>query len=146
MDLVYLCSEPSMYWWCVTGFNSGLWKIPTPIDQVLDRCIIQMQVKIDALCEQWWLPKQHPGKKSGHMLHLVCHQGPLGTVCLQQDSDHMCLWPGYHLHHDTAKHGYCSVVKDLTGEWKGTSLSSVMRVGSVKVNSACYISQIVNPY
>ena len=53
--------------------------------------------------------KQHPGKKSGHMLHLLCHQGPLGTVCLQQDSDHMCLWPGYLLHHDTAKHGYSGV-------------------------------------
>ena len=23
----------------------------------------------------------------------------------------MCLWPGYHLHHDTAKHGYSGVVR-----------------------------------
>ena len=25
--------------------------------------------------------------------HLLCHQGRLGTVSLQQDSDHVCLWP-----------------------------------------------------
>ena len=55
-------------------------------------------VKIDTLCEQWWPPEQHPGKKFGHMLHLLCHQAPLETICLQQDSDHMCLWADYHLH------------------------------------------------
>ena len=65
------------------------------------------------------------------MLHLLCHQGPLGTVCLQQDSDHMCLWLGYYLHHDTAKHGYSGVVKESTGEWNGALLSSEIRVGSV---------------
>ena len=37
----------------------------------------------------------------------------------------------YHLHHDTAKHGYSGVMKESTGEWKGALLSSVMRVGSV---------------
>ena len=129
------------------------------------------------------------------MLQLLRHQGPLGSICLQQDSDHECLWAGYHsvmdvtvysvdlvsiifwsafthdtsgfmvwgpsviyrshicclyvsdghthvwhrpgehhllechLHHDTAKHGYSSVVKELTGEWNGALLSSVMRVG-----------------
>ena len=81
-------------------------------------------------CEQWWPPKQHPGK-SGHMLHLLCHQGSLGTICLQQDSDHVCLRPGYHLHHNTAKHGYSVIVKESTGELNGTLLFSVMRVGSV---------------
>ena len=64
------------------------------------------------------------------MLHLLYHQGPLETVCLQQDSDHLCLWPG---HHDTAKHGYSDVVKESTGEWNGALLSSVMRVGSVRM-------------
>ena len=34
-------------------------------------------------------PRQQPG----HMLHLLCHQGPLGIVCMQQDSDYVCLWP-----------------------------------------------------
>ena len=90
-----------------------------------------MHVKIDALYEQWWSPEQHPGKKSGHMLYLMCHQGPLETVCLQQDSDHMCLWPGYNLHHDTSKHSYSHVVKELIREWNDTLLSSVMRVSSV---------------
>ena len=27
----------------------------------------------DTLCEQRWPPKQQPGKKLGHMLHLLCH-------------------------------------------------------------------------
>ena len=43
----------------------------------------------------------------------------------------MYLWPGYNSHHETSKHGYSGVVKELTGEWNGTLLSSVMRVGSV---------------
>ena len=55
----------------------------------------------------------------------------LGTVSLQQHSDHMCLGPGYHLHHDTAKHSYSGVVKESTVEWNGGLLSLVMRVGSV---------------
>ena len=54
--------------------------IPTPVDQVLDGRVVQMHINIDALCEQRWPPEQHPGKKSGHMLHLMCHQGPVGTV------------------------------------------------------------------
>ena len=65
------------------------------------------------------------------MLHLLYHQGPLGTICLQQDSDYVCLWPVYHLYHDIAKHGYSGVVKESTGEWNGTLLSSVMRISSV---------------
>ena len=93
-----------MYRWCVTVFSIGLWNIPTTVDQVLDGHVVQTHVKFDALCEQQRPPEQHPGKKSVHMLHLLYHQGPLGTVCLQQDSDHVCFWPGYYLHHDTAKH------------------------------------------
>ena len=42
----------------------------------------------------------------------------------------MYLWSGYHLHHDTAKHGY-SGVKESTRVWNGALLSSVTRVGSV---------------
>ena len=71
------------------------------------------------------------GKKSGHMLHLLYDQGKLGTICFQQDSDHVCLWPGYHLHHDIVKHDYRGVVKETTGEWNDALLSSVMRVGSI---------------
>ena len=80
----------TMYQWCVAALSSGLWNILTPVDQVLDGL---------TFCKQGWPPKQHPGKKFGYMLHLLCHQGPLGTVCLQEDSDHMYLWPGYHLHY-----------------------------------------------
>lgn len=86
----------TMYRWCVAAFSSGLWNIPTPVDQAPDVRVVQTHVKIDALCEQRWPTEHHPGTKSGHMLHLLCHQGPLGTVCLQQDYDHVCLWPGYH--------------------------------------------------
>ena len=121
----------TVYRWCVAAFSSSLWNIPTHIDQFLDGRLAQTHVKIDSLFEQWYAPEQHLGKKSGHILHLLCHQGPLETICLQQDSYHMCLWPGYHLHHDTDKHGYSGVVKESTGEWNGTMLSSVMRVGSV---------------
>ena len=104
------------------------WNIPTTVDQVLDGRIIQTHVKIDALCEQCRPPEQHPGKKSGHMLQLLCQQEPLGTVCLQQDLDHLCLWPGYH---DTSKHGYSGTVKESTGEWNGALLSSLVRVSSI---------------
>ena len=112
---------------CCT-FNSGLWNIPSLIDQVLDSHVVHMHVKIDAMCKQQW---SHSEKKSGHMLHLLCHQGPLRTVCLLQDSNHMCLWSGFHLYQDTTKHGYSDVMKESTGKWNDTLLSSVMRVGSV---------------
>ena len=121
----------TMHRWCVAVFSIGLWNIPIPVDQVLDGRVIQTHAKVDALCEQRWPSEQNPGKKSGHMLHLLCHQGPLGTVCLQQDSDHVCLWPGYHLHHDTAKHSYSSDVKESTGEWNGALLPSMIKLGSV---------------
>ena len=45
----------------------------------------------------------------------------------------MCLWPGYHLHHDTAKHAYSGIVKELTGVWNGVLLSSVLTAGSVSM-------------
>ena len=113
------------------------WWVHTPVELqpfewgCIVGCKVQMNIKIDTLCEQWWLPEQHTGKKSGHMLHLLCHQGPMETVCLQQDSNHMYLWLGYYLHRNIAKHGYSGVVKDSTREWNGTLLSSVMRVGPV---------------
>ena len=74
----------------------------------------------------WWPPEQHSEKKSGHVLHLLCHQVPLGTI-----SDHIFLRPGYHLHHDTTKQDYSCVLKDSTEGWNGALLSSVMRVVSV---------------
>ena len=64
---------------------------------------------------------------------LLCHQRPLGTVCLQQDQITCASGLGYHLdlHHDTAKHSHSGVVKESTGEWNGVLLFSVMRVCSV---------------
>ena len=53
-----------------------------------------------------------------------------GNSLLAAGSDHVCLWPGYHLHQDYAKHGYSGVVKESTGAWNSALLSSVMRVGS----------------
>ena len=120
-----------MYRWCVAAFSSGMCNIPTTVDQVLDGPVIQKHVKIDALCKQRWPPEQHPGNKCGHIFHLLCRQGPLRNVCLQQDSDHVYLWPGNNLHHNTAKRNYSGVVRESIGEWNGTLLSSVMRVGSV---------------
>ena len=51
----------TMYHWCAAAF----------CDQVLDGHKVQMHIKIDALCKQQWPPKQHPGKNSGYMLHLL---------------------------------------------------------------------------
>ena len=81
---------------CIAAFRSGLWNIPISLDEVLDGRAVQTHVKIDGFCEQRWPSEQNPGRKSGHMLHPLCHQGPLGTVCLQKGSNHACLWPGYH--------------------------------------------------
>ena len=62
-----------MYRWCVAAFSSDLWNIPTQVDQVMDGRVAQTNVNIDALCQQIWPPEQHEGKKSEHMLHLLCH-------------------------------------------------------------------------
>ena len=51
----------TMFRGCVAAVRSGLWTIPTPIDQVLDGHRVQTYVTINALCEQWWPTEQHPG-------------------------------------------------------------------------------------
>ena len=66
----------TMYRWCVVAFSSVLWNTPSFVDQVPGGRIVQTHVKIDVLCEQRWPLEQHSGKISGHMLHLLCHQGP----------------------------------------------------------------------
>ena len=86
--LLYLLG--TLYRWFVAAFRSSQWNIPTSVDQALVGRVVKTHVKIDALCEQRCPPEQHPRKKFGHMLLLLCHQGPLGTVFLEQDSDHMC--------------------------------------------------------
>ena len=107
---------------------SGLWNIPTLVDQVLDRRLVQMHVKIDALSEQRWPPEQHSKKKSDHMLHLLCHQGPLGTVCLQQDSNLVCpvrLPPTPR--HRQARILWCRVRVDWRMEWRSVVFSGESR-------------------
>ena len=65
-------------------------------------------------------PEQHPGKKSRHMLHLLCHQVPFGNRLLASVlRSHIPLARLSYLHKDTAKQGDSGVVKELTGEWKG---------------------------
>ena len=64
-----------MYRWCVIAFSSGLWKIPTLVDQLLDSCIVHVLVKINILCEQRWLCEQHSGKKFRHFF----------TCCVSKD-------------------------------------------------------------
>ena len=88
--------------WCVEHSNTckpGAWRLHST-DACEDWCILQ--------------------KKSRQMLHLLCYQGPLGTVCFQQDSDQVFLWPGYHLHHGTAKHSYGALVS-----WKSRLTNSL---------------------
>ena len=58
-------------------------------------------------------------KKSGQILHLLCHQGTLGTVCLQQYSDHVCLWPDYHVQYITIPVSAARDWNSLTQEIRG---------------------------
>ena len=37
----------------------------------------------------------------------------------------------------TAKHGYTDVLKELTGEWNGALLSSMMRIVCLYVSDGC---------
>ena len=50
-------------------FHSGV----NPIAVFDWNYIVQMHVKISAFYEQRWLPELHPGKKSRHVLHLLCY-------------------------------------------------------------------------
>ena len=100
--------RPSSWWLCRT-------------DARQDRSIVRVVVIVQTVFrEEIW----------AHVAPAVLPKN-IENCLLQQDSDHVCLWAGYHLHHDTAKHDYSDVVKEFTGEWNGALLSSVMRVGSV---------------
>ena len=107
-------------------FQRDLWDIPTPANEVLDGYEVQTHIKIDALYEQRWLPEQHPRKKSGHMLHLLCPQEPLGTVCLQRNSDHVCFWP-LTLRHRQARLLWCHERVDWRVEWRSVVFSNDSR-------------------
>ena len=89
-----------MYRLCVATFSSGLWNIVTPLDQILDGRVIQTDVKIGARTASREEIREH-------VAPAVSKKDSL----LATGSDHVYLWPGYHLHHDTAKQGYSDVVK-----------------------------------
>ena len=75
---------------------SGLWKIPTPADQVLDGRVVQTHCG------------GRPNRVSRAHVARAVSPRTMGTVCLRHDS----VCPGYHLHHDTIKHSYSGVVSD----------------------------------
>ena len=77
-----------------------------------------MHIKVDALCEHWWPPEQLPGKKSGHMFHPPCRQGPLRSVCLQRDSDYVSLRSGLTLLHCQARLLWCHERVGWREEWR----------------------------
>ena len=109
-------------------FQHGLWNIPILVDQVLESRLLQTQVKIDALCKQHWPPEQYPGKKFGNMLHLLCRQGSLGIVCLQHDSDYVCLWPGYSTTYTmTPRILWCRERVDRRVKWRSVVFSDESR-------------------
>ena len=121
-----------MYRWCVAAFSSDLWNIPTPVDQILDGHIVWMHVKIMNCASSSGHLNNIQGRNLGTCCTCCVTQGPLGSVCLQLDSDHMCLWPGYHLHHDTTKHGYSGVVTESTGEWNKSVELQLRRANRLK--------------
>ena len=61
----------TMYRWCVAALSSGLWNIPTPVDQVLDgrvklnehrRIAAHVVHNVSAVCrcfEQWSVEHSH---------------------------------------------------------------------------------------
>ena len=132
-----------MYRWCIAAFNSGLWNIATPIEQVLDGRVVQTHVKINALCKQRWPSQQHPRKNSGHVLHLLCHQGPLGPVACSRTQNTSASGQDTTLYHETAKHGYSGVVKESTGcDENMLCLYACMRVLDIHVHGVDLVSVI----
>ena len=94
---------------------------PRSTNALQDRCILWADVAA---------PTAFKEEIRAHVAPAVSPR-TIGNFCLQQDSDHVCFWPGCHLHNDTAKHGYSRVVKEWTGDRNDVLLSSVMRVGCV---------------
>ena len=112
-----------MYRWCIAALSSGPWNIPTLVEQVLDR-----RTSRSTHCAS---SGDHPNSIQGRNPGTCC------TCCVTKVywEPSACsrnqITCDYHLHHDTAKHGYSGVVKESTGEWNDLLLSSLMRVSSV---------------
>ena len=97
-----------------------------PVAQVLDGCMPRLHIVQAAVAA-----------RTASREEIRAHVAPavlpstIGNCLLAAGLRFVCLWLGYHLHHDTAKHDYSDVVKESTGKWNGTLLSSVVRVGSI---------------
>ena len=61
----------AMYRWHLATFIGGLWDIPTPVEQVLEDCVVETHVKIGALREKRWLPNSIQGKHRAHVAPAV---------------------------------------------------------------------------
>ena len=119
----------TIYRWRVAAFSSSLWT--TSVAQIPDGRLVQMHVKIDALCEQQWRPNSIQGRNPG----TCC------TCCVSKDHWELsacsrilitCVSGQATTYaNDTSKYGYSDAVKESTEEWNDPLLSSVMRVGSV---------------
>ena len=76
---VCMCENPQ----AVAGAGKKPVCVKAALDQLLDGCRVQTHVKINALCLAAVTARTASmGKQSGRMLHLLCHQGQLGTVLL----------------------------------------------------------------
>ena len=120
----------TMYRWSVTDFSSSLWNIPAPVDQVLDDRVVQIYVKIDALCEQEWPPEQQPGKKSGprctcYVIKVHWKTSACSRTQIMYASGQATTYTMTPLSMATG------IVEESTGEWNFALFSSVFRVGSV---------------
>ena len=104
----------TMYRCCVAVFSSGLWE--------------HSHIRRSGSGR----PRSTDARQDRHMLHLLSSR-IIGNRLLAAELDHVCLWPGFHLHHDTVKHGYSGILEKSTGEWNGALLSSVTRVGCLPV-------------
>ena len=100
----------TMYWWSVADISSG-------------QRILRAAVAARTASRE----------KSEHILHPAVSPRTIRNSLLAAELGSRVRLSDYHLHHDTAKHGYSGVVKESTGEWNGALLYSVKRVGSVCV-------------
>ena len=120
-----------MYRWCIAAFSSGLWNIPTPVDQVLDDRLVQTRVKIDIIVRAavaartaskeeiraYGAPDVSPRIIENCLLTagLTSRETLAMLPFTPRQRQARLLW----------------LLKESTGEWNGALLSSVMRVGSV---------------
>ena len=113
----------TMYWWRVADFSSVICgTFPRPYTRFWT-----------AARQYYALCKQRTASREEIRAHVAPAVSPrtFGNRLLVAGLRSRVPLASYHLHHDTAKHGYSGVVKESTGEWNDALLSSVTRIGSV---------------